>query len=137
MNGEEYLNLLKLCDSDIKNLISELDTLKNNATMIQGIAYDKDKVQTSKSGDSLCKLVVKITELEQKINNKIDYYVDLRDKVCDVIGMIKDPDEKRIIHLYYADFKTIGEISKITHFSESWVKKIKSKGIKAVDKLIK
>lgn len=88
MTAKEYLKSIKYLDNAINAKQAELDRLRHDAESIRGIAYDKDKVQTSNSSDSM-KIVDKIIELSNEINQEIDRLVDLKaeahtkiEKVC-------------------------------------------------------
>lgn len=88
MTAKEYLRSIKYLDKVINAKQAELDRLRHDAESIRGIAYDKDKVQTSNSSDSM-KIVDKIIELSNEINREIDNLVDLKrdahikiEKVC-------------------------------------------------------
>lgn len=77
MTAKEYLKSIKYLDNAINAKQAELDRLRHDAESIRGIAYDKDKVQTSNSSDSM-KIVDKIIELSNEINQEIDRLVDLK-----------------------------------------------------------
>jgi formyltetrahydrofolate synthetase len=88
LTAKEYLKSIKYLDNAINAKQAELDRLRHDAESIRGIAYDKDKVQTSNSSDSM-KIVDKIIELSNEINQEIDRLVDLKaeahtkiEKVC-------------------------------------------------------
>lgn len=88
MTAKEYLRSIKYLDNAINAKQAELDRLRHDAESIRGIAYDKDKVQTSNSSDSM-KIVDKIIELSNEINHEIDKLISLKsdahskiEKVC-------------------------------------------------------
>ena len=88
MTAKEYLRSIKYLDNAINAKQAELDRLRHDAESIRGIAYDKDKVQTSNTSDSM-KIVDNIIELSNEINREVDNLVDLKreahikiEKVC-------------------------------------------------------
>ncbi len=87
MTAKEYLRSIKYLDKAINAKQAELDRLRHDAESIRGIAYDKDKVQTSNSSDSM-KIVDKIIELNNVINAEIDRLVDLKAEAHDKIEKV-------------------------------------------------
>ena len=87
MTAKEYLRSIKYLDKAINAKQAELDRLRHDAESIRGIAYDKDKVQTSNSSDSM-KIVDKIIELSNEINHEIDRLVDLKAEAHDKIEKV-------------------------------------------------
>ena len=87
MTAKEYLKSIKYLDNAINAKQAELDRLRHDAESIKGISYDNDKVKGS-TIDSM-KIVDKIIELSNEINQEIDRLVDLKaeahtkiEKVC-------------------------------------------------------
>ena len=116
MTAKEYLKSIKYLDNAINAKQAELDRLRHDAESIRGIAYDKDKVQTSNSSDSM-KIVDKIIELNNLINAEIDRLVDLKaeahqkiEKVCNekFISLLTD------IYINGYTFEQVAERMNIT-----------------------
>ena len=61
-----------------------------------------EKVQTSHSGDApFVKCLERIYDLEEKINNEIDLFVDLKDEIRGVIDTVPDTDERMVLRYRY------------------------------------
>ena len=79
MTAKEYLKQAYRLDHRINSDIAELGRLREMSSGISSPGFG-EKVQTSHSGEApFVKCLERIYDLEEKINNEIDLFVDLKD----------------------------------------------------------
>ena len=109
MKAKEYLKQAYRLDQRINSNIKEVGELRAMAGSISSPQLSADKVQTSHNGDApFERALVRIWEMEAKIDAEIDLYVDLKNQIREVISQIDNVDEQmvlryRYIHLYHAE----------------------------------
>jgi|GEM_PF-5096906 len=87
MTTKEYLQQAYRLDKRINSHIKELEELKSMAAAISSPQITADKVQTTPSGDPpYVSALMRIWEMEEKINAEIDLYVDLKAQCPDPFG---------------------------------------------------
>lgn len=101
MNSRDYLKQLQLLDVKISQKLEEAYNLKLLAESTGSIAPDPDKVQTSVSGDKMAGMVAKYVDLEHRIDQMVDRYVYMRDRIIDQIHELTDPRFIRLLYLHY------------------------------------
>lgn len=105
MNAKEYLKQAYRLDELIKSDLAELESLKALATSISGINYGGERVQGGNlPGSRIESTVMKIIDLENKINCEIDRYVNLKAAIRKAINAIPNQNEKLILRYRYIEF---------------------------------
>lgn len=113
MTIKDYLQQAYRLDMRINSHIKELEDLKLMAAGISSPKLTADKVQTSQNGDApYVSALAKIWEMEEKITEEIDLYVDLKAQIHSVLKQVTNPDylmvlRYRYIHNY--SWEQIGE----------------------------
>lgn len=80
LSAREYLGQLQELDTNINQDLERLDDMKTNACSTGAIDYSAERVQTSPSGDSLCKAVTNYVAFNDEINAEIDRFSDARNR---------------------------------------------------------
>lgn len=106
--AREYLEQVKMIDVKINQDLERLEDMKNGALGIRAMRYDTEKVQSSPS-DRLCADVVRIEELNEKINSEIDGFVDAKNKVIEQIQGLNKPVHAQVLFKVYVQFKSLKE----------------------------
>lgn len=117
MTAKEYLQQLESLNIKINNKQKELDDLRLIAQSTGGFDYSAEKVQTSPTGDTLEKKVVKCVYLEQEINDEIDQYVNLKHKIINQIHALTNPAYIQLLFMRYVEFKKLEQISVELNYS--------------------
>lgn len=121
------LNELIQCDRQ------ELQELRLLSTNLQGIDYAKDKVQVSPSNDaSYTKIVAKIVELENTINDEIERLLALKIEIRKVIDDIEDNEEKLVLKCRYLNFMSWEKIYLLMNVSPRTIHRIHDKALISV-----
>ena len=102
MTTKEYLQQAYRLDKRINSHIKELEELKSMAAAISSPQITSDKVQTTPSGDPpYVSALMRIWEMEEKINAEIDLYVDLKAQIHTVLKQVSDPDYLMVLRYRY------------------------------------
>ena len=101
MTAKEYLRQLPLFDMKIQQKVNERNDLMLMATCTGSLGMDPNKVQTSIAGDKMSEAVSKYVDKEAEINQMIDEYVDLKDKIINEIHQLTDVRYVELLYLRY------------------------------------
>ena len=102
MTIKEYLQQAYRLDMRINSHIKELEDLKLMAASISSPTLTADKVQTSKNSDApYVKALDRIWEMEEKITEEIDLYVDLKAQIHSVLKQVTNPDYLMVLRYRY------------------------------------
>lgn len=107
MNAKRYLEQLEVIDTKIQQKLEELDALKTDACSTGGIDYSADRVQTSKSGDSLCNAVTRYISLDEEINREIDEFADIKHDVIKQIQSLNVKNYIQVLFKVYVQYKSV------------------------------
>ncbi|MDO5361961.1 MAG: hypothetical protein Q4F03_04845 [Eubacteriales bacterium] len=111
----EHIRILKL---RIDNLQKKID----NFTTLSAIRYDKECVQTSATGDSLEKAVIRNIENQQKLNQLKVRYENLKNKIN--LNHYTSRQQE-FIELYYFQGLSINECSQFMNVKCPAISRIK------------
>lgn len=131
-DAKAYLRKIELLDAHINNRISDLHELKSLVTKITATI---SQVCVSGSGgqDRLGDAVAKIVDLQDEINRKIDKYVDLKRKISSLLEQIQDPDQVKVLHKRYFEYKPWEQIACEMNYSYRNVCYIHGKALQAFE----
>lgn len=101
MTSKEYLRQAYRLDQRINSDIEEVGRLRSMASSVSSPSLG-ERVQTSHNGDApFVRSIEKIIELEHKIDQEIDLYVNLKDQIRTVIAKVEDPNEQLVLRYRY------------------------------------
>ena len=129
MTTKEYLSQVRKLDKKIEKELAELDYYKNLAKGISSITPTNVRVKSSGDKDVLSTRVIKIVELEQKIDGLIDNYVEKRRIILEQINSLENEIEREVLYLKFYKGKTINEIGTDIGYSRTSVYNIYSSGL--------
>ncbi len=137
MKAKEYLQQLQWLDTVINQKIKELDDLRSMAAGAGSIDYSKERVKTSRSGDaSFVKLIERMLDLDEKINQEIDAFVDKKHKIINQIQALKDSKHIDILYKRYVEFKSLDRICVEMNFSYDYIKHLHKYALQDFEKKI-
>ncbi len=126
MNTIRYLNQVKNLNNRINDMIEDVDRLRELATKVSVGEQDPDRVQTSGPSDKVGNIVVKICDMQNDINKRIDEYVDLKETITRQINCLWETDNRyaEVLYKRHILFKSFNEIAKEINYSFAHVKRI-------------
>ena len=129
MTTKEYLSQVRKYDGRINKELEELDYLRELAKGISSVSTSNVKVKSSGDKDLLSKRVVKIAELESKIDDMVDNYVEKRRTILEQLHSLDNELEVEVLYKKFFKGMTIDEIGYDIGYSRTGVYNLYSSGM--------
>lgn len=133
MNAQRYLQQIKILDTKIKQKEDQYFEIYNAATNAGVIRYDKELVQTTRTGDRTEKLVIKYSQLEKEISEQKLKFHEIKNRIINEIQELSDDRYINILYKRYVEYKNYEVISKEMRYSFDYVKELHRNSIKAFE----
>lgn len=137
LSAREYLGQLQEFDIYINQDLERLEEMKTNACSTGAIDYSAERVQTSPSGDSLCKAVINYVAFNDEINAEIDSFCDAKNLIIKQIRGLHNNYFNQILFKVYVQFKTVKQASKEMKKSYNYTVELHNKALAAFEETYK
>lgn len=137
MNAKEFLQQVRLCDTQINNKLEEVANLKDMVLNITSSVGGEVVSGGGGSQDKLGDAVAKIVTLEGDINKLIDSYINKKNYIRSVVDRLKSSDQIDVLYKRYFCYKTWEEIACEMHMSYRNVCYIHGRALQSVDAILK
>lgn len=137
LTARRYLEQLQELDTNINQDLERLDDMKINACSTGAIDYSAERVQTSPSGDSLCKAVTNYVAFNDEINAEIDRFCDAKNLIIKQIRGLHNNYFNQILFKVYVQFKTVKQASKEMKKSYNYTVELHNKALAAFEETYK
>ena len=107
----------------------ELSKLREHGNIIKSVDYSKDKVQSS-GGNTMEDTIVKIVDMENAINEKIDQLTDLKAEIRNNINKLPDDTERLLLTYRYLCFLSWEEIAVKMGYSYRNIHRVHSRALR-------
>ena len=107
LTARRYLEQIQEFDIYINQDLERLEEMKVNACSTGAIDYSKDRVQTSPSGDTLCKQVTNYVAFNDEINAEIDRFSDAKEQIIKQIRGLHNARYSQVLFKVYVQFKSL------------------------------
>lgn len=134
-DAKAYLRKIELLDAHINNKLNDLHALKNMVTKITA-TISPVAVTGSGNQDKLGDAVAKIVDLQDEINRKIDKLVDMKREISAVLEQVQDPDQVKVLHKRYFEYKPWERIACEMNMTFRNVCYIHGKALQAVEAVL-
>lgn len=104
--AQEFLRQVRLCDIHINSLIEEKAQMEALAMKVTS-TWGGERVSGSGNQDKLGDTAAKIIDLERKIDQAVDHFVNKKAEVRAVIGQINNLDHLQLLLKVYFHYKTL------------------------------
>lgn len=131
MTVKEYLQQYTRLNREIDRLMEEKKRWEDLALKVAP-GYDG----SSGSGTGRIQAVEQIDEWEQRIDQKVDQLVALREEIEGVIGKLKNPDFQTLLRLRYINGYTWELVAVEMHYSYQWVCKLHGRALLQLKQMI-
>lgn len=135
LSAKRYLEQVKRLDTKINQKMQQLEDLKSMSTSIGGIDYS-ERVQTSPSGDSLCRSVTNYVALEEEIKADLDIFIELKSKIINQIHALDDVKYINLLFKRYVEFKRFEVIAVEMKYSYQYTRNFHIKALREFKKII-
>lgn len=136
MTTKDYLNQINRLNMLINNKLTEIAQYKELSCSISAVK-NEEKVMTSPNQDKIGTNIAKIDEMERKLDEIIDDYIALKEKIKQQINKLPKEKHKIILYEKYIKFKSISEISKKMDMTDRGCKKAHKKALEEFEKINK
>lgn len=107
-----------------KEKLERLNDMRINACSTGGIDYSAERVQTSPSGDSLCKAVTNYVAFNDEINAEIDRFSDAKEQIIKQIRGLHNARYSQVLFKVYVQFKSLKVASSEMGMSYQYVRNL-------------
>lgn len=135
MNAKDYLKQVLLLEEKINQKQMQYKELLRTATLTEAVRYDKEKVQTSLTNDSMSNVVIRYIELQEEINHDIDNFIDVKNKVITEIQALSNTKFVNLLFMRYIQGKKLDEIATSLNYSYQYARELHSRALKAFTKV--
>lgn len=129
LTARRYLEQIQEFDIYINQDLERLEEMKVNACSTGGIDYSAERVQTSPSGDSLCKAVTNYVDFNEQINRKIDKFSDAKEQIIKQIRGLHNARYSQVLFKVYVQFKSLKVASGEMGMSYQYVRNLHKKAL--------
>ena len=137
LSAREYLGQLREFDTNINQDLERLENMKSRACSTGSIDYSAERVQTSPSGDSLCRQVTNYIALNERINNRIDQYSDAKEQIIEQIRGLHNNYFNQVLFKVYVQYKTVRQASEEMGKSYNYTIELHNKALTAFEEMYK
>lgn len=102
MTAKEYLLQLRKLQRNATNKQKEYKRIKESLSFLQGIAYDKDRVQTSPK-DTLSETITSLVDAENEAVAAISQYIDMYNDCVNKINSLSRYEYVEILSRRYLE----------------------------------
>lgn len=135
-NAKEYLDQVRLWDTQIKNRLNEIADLHSMAMHITSTLRPDGGSFSGGVSDPVGNAASKVAGMETELKHDIDRLVDSKHAVLNLIDRINDPDESRLLYLKYFKYMIWEEIAVEMGYTYRNVCYIHSRALQSVNKLL-
>ena len=136
MTTKDYLNQINRLNMLINNKLLEISQYRELSCSISAVK-NEEKVMTSPNQDKIGTNIAKIDEMERKLDEIIDDYIALKEKIKQQINKLPKEKHKIILYEKYIKFKSISGISKKMDMTDRGCKKAHKKALEEFEKINK
>ena len=122
MQAKQYLKELRRLDTCINQQLQEKAALYTST--IGAARTDKDRVQTSGSGDMMPELIQRLLDLEAEIDKEIDNFADQKRKMIRQIQDLRNETYVSLLYRRYVEFKTLEVISVEMNYTYQYTRRM-------------
>lgn len=126
--AKKYLMEIQRIEEQMNERLEELSSLKAMYGL-RGCGLS-EKVQTSQKGDNLENGVIKCIELQDKINEMVDNFVDKKNKIITQIHDLSDNRCVKVLYRRYVKYMSFESIAVELNYSYDHVKRLHRKALK-------
>ena len=139
MTGKDYMLQYWQARVTVRRLESQQASIRD---LLGNVTVDpsSEHVQTSRDPDQIGKLVAKLADIQDKLNEEKLRAMDLMDEIYSVINKLGDPDEQLILQMRYIKMlpwsKVEKELEKVQwYYCLDWMMRKHRHALKEIERL--
>ena len=111
MTAKEYLRRAGIMDRKINLDLRRLEELRDLSTKLSGGSFEQSFNPNKAQEATFAKTMDRIIDLERKITEEIDAYVDFKETALGMIREVPDFDQRELLEMRYVGQMSWEEIS--------------------------
>lgn len=119
MTAKEYLSQAHRLEQMIRCEKMEAASLRELASGLGSPDFEEHYNPNRPAEAPFERTLCRIWDMEEKINERTDKLVRLREQIRTVIGNMEDPDERVLLYCRYVEEKTWGQIMEELHIGRT------------------
>ena len=135
MTVKEYLRQIHCIEYKIRLIESEITEMRANLTAIGG-APEGERVQTSKTGDTMPDRLSRVIEKEEKRKRLLIEYTETREKIIDQILSMTDRRHVELLYKRYVENKRLEQIACECNYSYTHIKRMHGQALQEFAKIV-
>lgn len=135
MTAKEYLNQAFHIDLRISSKLMQLESLRDLATKVTAVFSDMPHSSTP-DNHKLEKIIAKIVDLENEIDEDIDSLIDLKQEINKVINSVEDLEYRTLLEMRYLSFQKWEQIAIGLSIDLRWAYRLHGKALDEVQKIM-
>ena len=135
MNAKEFLSRARLLEMQVQSKLMQVESLKSLANRMTSV-YGMAPVSHTRDMTQMQSTIIRIMEVEEELNRKIDELVDTKLEIGLVIDRVEDDQLRVILEKRFLCFKKISEIGWEMHYSVRWIRAQLQRGLEEVQRIL-
>ena len=135
MEARAFLSRAGLLELQVQSKLMQLESLKSLACRVTAV-YDAEPVTHSRNPAQMQDVIVRIMEVEEDLNRRIDTLVEMKLSIGLTIDRVQDSLLRLILEKKYLDFMTLDEIGAEIHYSSRWMRVLHHRALEEVQKVL-
>lgn len=136
MTPKQYLNQYRRAYTVVRLAASRLEQAEHDAAGIRAIIYS-DMPKSHNVERDLSDAMIRIEEMSNLYREAVKTNTAIMSEVSAVIMQVPDHQQMEILWLRYIEMRTWKEIPDIIHLTERWMHSLHSRGLQAVERILK
>ena len=131
LNAKAFLNKARVINVEIDSKLKQTQDLRNLVMNITSTINDMPG-SPSRNTDKMERIIAKIVDMEHKIDEDIDYLVDLKDKIQSCINSLDDGEYRVLLTERYINFEDWEKIALTMHYTTRNIHLMHGRALKLV-----
>jgi DNA-directed RNA polymerase specialized sigma subunit len=131
MNAKEYLGQAYRIDQRINSKLEQISSYRDLTNKVTSIISDMPHSST-RDISSMENVICKIIDLENEVNDDIDYLVELKRSMVSMIKQIKNPEYQTLLELRYLCYHSWEKIAVEMDYSLQHVFRLHNNALKDI-----
>ena len=133
MTAKEYLRQIGIMDRKINLDLRRLKELRELSMKISGGGFEQSYNPNKAQEAPFAKTTEHVMDMERKITEEIDAYVDFKEKALTMIREVPDFDQREILEMRYVQQMSWEAISAERHYTKRWVYQLHGSALRAFE----
>lgn len=132
MDAKQYLMQVSQMKENIQDQEDKIQRLRDTLD-VQGISYDKERVQTSPDFDKFAKVFAKIEDEQKELDALKERFIDFRLTVIEQIYSLDEVLFRQVLNGKYIDYMTLKQCAVDMGYSYDYVRELHNKALHAFE----